>query len=348
MRKWLAICAFSVLATAAHAQSVADFYKGKTIRMVVGIDVGSGYDVNARLLARHIVNHIPGKPAITVQNQPGAGSAIMTAQLYTQGPFDGTVLGAAFAGMPTLPLLAPGKVRFDPTQLIWLGNTNRETHVTYVWHTSPVQSFEEVKTTELIMGAQAPGSSQVDFPLVANALFGLKHKVITGYGSTAKINLAMESGEVQGAIAALTSLRTLSSQWLADKKIKIITQWALRANPELPGVPNALDLAKTDDQRAAMNLVMARLDIGRPFFLPPNVPADRVRGAAQGVRRHHARSRLSRRGEEAQDRRRSHERAGPHKICAASLQDSHRHHRARAQGAGIEVATELTPSRRRR
>ena len=275
-RLLLAICALTALHSSSHAQSVAEFYKGKTIRMVVGIDVGSGYDVNARLLARHLVNHIPGNPTIVVQNQPGAGSANMTAQLTAAGPFDGTVIGAAFAGMPTLPLLAPGKVRFDPAQLLWLGNTNRETHVTYVWHTSPVQSFADVQTKELIMGAQAAGSSQVDFPLVANALFNLKHKVITGYGSTAKINLAMESGEVYGAIAALTSVRTLSSQWLAEKKIKIITQWALRANPDLPGVPNALDLAKNDSDRAALQLVMARLDIGRPFFLPPNVPADRV------------------------------------------------------------------------
>ena len=276
-RLLLALCALTALQTAAPAQSVAEFYKGKTIRMVVGIDVGSGYDVNARLLARHLVNHIPGNPAIVVQNQPGAGSATMTAQLYATGPFDGTVIGAAFAGLPTYPLFTPAAAtRFDLTRLNWLGNTNRETHVTYVWHNAPVQSFEDIRTKELIMGAQAPGSSQVDFPLVANALFGLKHKVITGYGSTAKINLALESGEVQGAIAALTSLRTLSSQWLDEKKIKIITQWALRANPDLPGVPNALDLAKTEEDRAAMQFVMARLDIGRPFFLPPNVPADRI------------------------------------------------------------------------
>ena len=169
----------------AQAQGVADFYKGKTIRMVVGIDVGSGYDVNARLLARHLVNHIPGNPAIVVQNQPGAGSANMTAQVYTNGPFDGTVIGAAFAGMPTLRRCSrpAAASRFDLTKLNWLGNTNRETHVTYVWHKSPVQSFDELRTKELIMGAQAPGSSQVDFPLVANALFNLKHKVITGYGS---------------------------------------------------------------------------------------------------------------------------------------------------------------------
>ena len=157
----LALCAVlgAFAASSAQAQdSVASFYAGKSIRLVVGIDVGSGYDVNARLLARHLANHIPGKPTIVVQNQPGAGSAIMTSQLYTTGPFDGTVIGAAFAGMPTQPLLQPGGgIRFDPVKLLWLGNTNRETHVTYVWHTSPVQSLDELKTKQLIVGAQAPG-----------------------------------------------------------------------------------------------------------------------------------------------------------------------------------------------
>ena len=265
-------------ASNAQAQdNVASFYAGKTVQLVVGIAVGSGYDVNARLLARHLANHIPGKPTIVVQNQPGAGSAIMTSQLYTTGPFDGTVIGAAFGGMPTLPLLSPGNnIRFDPAKLQWIGNTNRETHVTYVWHTAPVQSLEEVKTKQLIIGAQAPGSSQYDFPLVANALFGMKFKVIPGYGSTSKINLALESGEVQGTISAWTTLKTLSSRWLADKKIKVIAQWALRPNAELPGVPNVLDLAKNDADTAALRLVMARLDVGRPFFLPPGVPAERV------------------------------------------------------------------------
>ena len=144
-RLLLAICALTAVHSSAHAQSVAEFYKGKTIRMVVGIDVGSGYDVNARLLAKHIVNHIPGNPSIVVQNQPGAGSANMTAQMYANGPFDGTVIGAAFAGLPTYPLFTPAAAtRFDLTKLNWLGNTNRETHVTYVWHKSPVQSFDEI------------------------------------------------------------------------------------------------------------------------------------------------------------------------------------------------------------
>jgi tripartite-type tricarboxylate transporter receptor subunit TctC len=274
-------CAFLAATTAfsasARADDVAKFYAGKTIQLVVGIAVGSGYDVNARLLARHFANHIPGKPTIVVQNQPGAGSAIMTSQLYNAGPFDGTVIGAAFGGMPTLPLLSPSnKIRFDPVKLQYVGNTNRETHVTYVWHTSPVQSLEEAKSKQLILGAQAPGSSQYDFPLVANALFGTKFKVVPGYGSTSKINLAVESGEVQGTISAWTTLKTLSSKWLSEKQIKVIAQWALRPNPELPGVPNALDLAKKPEDEAALRLVMARLDVGRPFFVPPGVPADRV------------------------------------------------------------------------
>ncbi|HVY56637.1 MAG TPA: tripartite tricarboxylate transporter substrate-binding protein [Xanthobacteraceae bacterium] len=272
----LALCLALVSAVAARADDIADFYKGKTVHLIVGVDVGSGYDVNARVLARHLGAHIPGNPSIVVQNAPGAGSLTMTNSLYVNGPFDGTVIGAAFAGMPTAPLLQPGGVRFDPTKLQWLGNTNRETHVIYVWHTSPVQSLDELKDKELIMGAQAPGSSQFDFPKVANALFGLKFKVVSGYGSTSKINLALERGEVQGTIAAWTSLKTLSAQWLADKKIKVIAQWALRNNPELPHVPNMLDLAKTDADRDALRLVMARLDVGRPFFLPPNVPKDRV------------------------------------------------------------------------
>ena len=269
------ITLFATGATA-PAQDVAAFYAGKTIRLVVGVDVGSGYDANARLLARHMSAHIPGHPAFIVQNQPGAGSATMTSQLYAFGPFDGTTIGAAFAGMPTIPLLQPGGSRFDPTKLIWLGNTNRETHVTYVWHNAPVQSLAAARTTELIMGAQAPGSSQVDFPLIADALLGFKFKIVAGYQSTPKINLALESGEVQGTIAAWTTLKTLSSGWLAERKIKIIAQWALRPNPELPDIPNVLDLAKTEAERDALRLVMARLDIGRPFFLPPNVPADRV------------------------------------------------------------------------
>jgi tripartite-type tricarboxylate transporter receptor subunit TctC len=278
MRKvLLTTCALLVFLAPASAQSVADFYKGKTIRLIVGIAVGSGYDVNSRLLARHLGKHIPGNPTIVVQNQPGAGSVTMTAQLQSQGPFDGTVIGAAFGGMPTIPLLQPGRAKqIAPTKLVYIGNTNRETHVSYVWHTAPVQTLDQLKTRELITGAQGPGSSQYDFPPVARALLGLRFKVVSGYGSTSKINLAIENGEIHAGIAAWTTLKTLKSKWLEEKKAKVLAQWALRPNPELPGVPNIFDLAKSNADRDAFRLVMARLDIGRPFFVPPGVPADRV------------------------------------------------------------------------
>ena len=181
---------------AAQQEDVAAFFKGKTLRLMVGIAVGSGYDINARLLARHMAAHIPGQPTIIVQNQPGAGSLTMTNALYNNGPFDGTVIGASFNGMPTTPLLQPGGARFDPVKLNWLGSTNRETQAMYVWHTAPVQALGEVRTREVVMGAQAPGSTQFDYPVLANNLFGFKFKVVTGYESTPKIHLAMESGEV--------------------------------------------------------------------------------------------------------------------------------------------------------
>jgi tripartite-type tricarboxylate transporter receptor subunit TctC len=261
---------------AAQQEDVAAFFKGKTLRLMVGIGVGSGYDINARLLARHLAAHIPGQPAIIVQNQPGAGSLTMTNALYNTGPFDGTVMGASFNGMPTTPLLQPSGVRFDPVKLSWLGSTNRETQVTYVWHTVPVDRLDELRTKELVVGAQAPGSTQYDYPMLVNHLFGFRLKVVTGYQSTSKINLAMESGEVQGTLANWSTLKALSSNWLAEKKVKLIAQWALKKHPELADVPLVLDLAKTDADRQALMLALARLEYGRPFFLPPNVPATRL------------------------------------------------------------------------
>jgi tripartite-type tricarboxylate transporter receptor subunit TctC len=263
-------------APAGAREDVAAFYKGRTLRLMVGVAVGSGYDINARLLARHMGAHIPGQPTIIVQNQPGAGSLTMTNALYNNGPFDGTVIGASFNGMPTTPLLQPGGARFDPVKLNWLGSTNRETQVMYVWHSAPVHALEAVKTREIVMGAQAPGSTQFDYPVLANSLFGFKFKVVTGYESTPKIHLAMESGEVHGTLANWSTLKAINTNWINENKIRMLAQWALRKHPELDGVSLFLDLAKTDAERAALRLMLARLEYGRPFFLPPNVPAERL------------------------------------------------------------------------
>ena len=267
-----------VLACApAHAQDdAAAFFKGKTLRIVVGTGVGSGYDITARILARHLGAHIPGNPTVIVQNQPGAGGAIMTNSLYAAGPFDGTAIGAPFNGTPTMPLLAPQSARFDAEKLSYIGSTNRETQVMYVWSTVPVQRLDDVKTTELVMGAQAPGSTQYDYPMLLNRLFGYKFKLVTGYESTPKIHLALERGEVQGTIANWSTLKALNANWLAEGKIRLIAQWGLNKLPAIGDVPSILDFVKNDADRAAIKLVVARLEYGRPFFVPPGVPADRV------------------------------------------------------------------------
>src|SRR6201996_2162307 len=266
----------SAAAPAAAQDDVANFYKGKIVRLVGVIGVGSGYDINARLLARYLPKYIPGTPTVIVQNQPGAGSLSMTNQLYAAGPFDGTAVGASFNGLPTTPLLQPVGARFDATKLNWVGSTNRETQAMYVWAATPINSLADLTTKEMIVGAQAPGSTQYDYPKLAEKLFGWKFKVITGYEATPKIHLAMERGEVYGTWANWSTLKAISEQWIKDKKIRILAQWALRKHPELPDVPLILDQAKIEEQKQALNLALARLEFGRPFFMPPNVPVERV------------------------------------------------------------------------
>jgi hypothetical protein len=246
------------------------------VRLIVSVGVGSGYDVNARALARHLGKHIPGNPNIIVQNQTGAGGLTMTNQMYASGPFDGTVIGATFNGIPTAPMLQPNGVRFESGKINWIGSTNRETQTMYVWHTVPIKSLDDLRKTEMLVGAQAPGSTQFDYPMLGKALFDLKFKVVTGYKSTSDINLAMERGEVHGTLANWSTVKTLNLKQYEDKLIRILMVWGAREHPELKGIPLATSLAKTPEHRQALQLALARLEFGRPFFMPPNVPADRV------------------------------------------------------------------------
>ena len=272
------LLAMSATALCASAQGdVEAFYKGRQITMVVGSAAGSGYDINARLLARHLPNHIPGKPSIIVQNQPGAGSVIMANSIYNTAPRDGTVMGAAINGAPTAPLLTPKAARFDPIKLNWIGSTNRDTQVFYVWHTAPIHKLEELVRTEILVGATNPGTTQVDFPKVAAEILGLKFKIVSGYKGSNEIHLAMERGEVQGMGSnGWLALKVLNSDWLRDKKVRVIAVFNEQPDPELKDVPSVFSLAKSEEDKQALRLMVARLEYGRPFFLPPDVPPSRV------------------------------------------------------------------------
>lgn len=266
----------------AAADDIEKFYQGRQIQMFVGSAVGSGYDINARAVARHYGRHIPGSPSVIVQNQPGAGGLIMTNSLANTAPKDGTAIGATINGVPTAHLLQPSAVRFDPTKLNWIGSSNRDLQVLYVWHDAPVHKLEDILTKEVVVGATTRGTSTVDFPLVANKILGLRLKIVSGYSGTSQIHKAMESGEVQGVPAlAWASLRTLNSDWLANKKIKMLAQWNMPPRDELPDVPSVSSLAKSEIDRAALRLLTSRLEAGRPFLAPANVPADRVAALRQ-------------------------------------------------------------------
>ena len=277
MKAALVACVALAGAAPASAQDdVAAFYQGRQLRMIVGSAVGGGYDLFARIVARHIVHHIPGNPSIVVQNQPAAGGVVMANQLYGQGPKDGTVIGVPINGIPTAPLLQSG-TQFDPTKLIWVGSTNREAYVAFVWHTVPVASITELTRKEVVVGATTPGTTMVDFPLLANDVLGFKFKIVRGYQGTPQINLAIERGEVQGMGGlGWASVKAQTPHWISDGKIKVLAQYGFKRYSELADVPTMFELATSEADRQAMTMLFARTEYGRPYFLPPDVPAQRV------------------------------------------------------------------------
>jgi tripartite-type tricarboxylate transporter receptor subunit TctC len=271
--------ALALLATPALAQKddVAAFYAGKRVALQVGSAAGTGYDIIARVIARFMPRHIPGQPTMIVQNVAGAGSIRLATALLNVGPHDGTAFGLAINGLPTAPLLQPAAAKFDPAKFNWIGSTNREIQVTTVWHTAPVQTLEQLKTTELVVGATTPGTATMDFPAIANAVLGLRFRIVPGYEGTAQINIAMERGEVHGnAGIGWVSVKAQSLAWLNEGKIRIPVQFGFERHPDLKDVPTAMSLAITEAQRQALSLVFARQEYGRPFFAPPGVPAARV------------------------------------------------------------------------
>ena len=259
------------------ADDVANFYRGKQIRFLVGSAPGGTYDLLARIVARHMPAHIPGNPSIIVQNQPTAGGLLMVNQLFALGPNDGTAIGVPLNGIPAAPLLQPAAAHFDAAKLIWVGSTHSEPYVAYVWHTAPVQNLADAMSKRLVVGATTPGTTMNDFPQLTNAVLGTKFKIVPGYASTPQMNEALERGEVEGVAGfGWFALNAQVPQWVAQKKINVIAQFGLARSRTLPDVPLMIDLAKSEADRRALAMLFGRTEYGRPYFLPPDVPADRV------------------------------------------------------------------------
>jgi hypothetical protein len=272
--------ALSAAVAAALAMSCAspavadDFYAGKQITFIVGAGVGGGYDLQARVVARHLGKHVPGKPAIVVQNMPARIAAAN--HMFNTAPKDGTTIALIQRGMLLAKLIYPSGTRFEIEKFNWLGSLNSETAVTLAWHTHPHKTAKDLFEQELIVGG-ITGVDPETTPKLYNSLIGTKFKVVTGYNSTAQIALAIERGEVHGiADWSWSSVKAVRPDWLRDKKVTLLMQGALRNEPELGNLPNALDFIKNEADRKVLELHLTQKTAARPLIAPPEVPAERV------------------------------------------------------------------------
>jgi len=269
-------CALAMLLGLAMASAVRadDFFAGKQITFIVGAGVGGGYDMQARVTARHLGKHIPGKPAIVVQNMPARIAAAN--HMFTTAPADGTAIALIQRGMLLAKLIYPVGARFEIERFNWLGSLNSEVAVTVAWHTASHKTAKDLFERELIVG----GITSVDpetTPKLYNALLGTRFKVVTGYSSTAQIALAVERGEVQGiGDWSWSSIKAVRPNWIRDKQVTLLMQGALKNDPELGGLPNALDFIRNDSDRKVLELHFTQKTAARPLVAPPGVPPERI------------------------------------------------------------------------
>jgi tripartite-type tricarboxylate transporter receptor subunit TctC len=278
VRLTFAVVAFAVCAAPPiQAQSAADFYKGKTVNMVVGGSPGGGYDTVARAIARFIGKHIPGTPNIVVRNMPGAGGLQAMDYLYNTAEKDGSVIGLVENTTPLVPLFGGKEVRYDATKFNWLGTPSIETGLVIVWHTVPVNSVEDLKTHVTTMGASGAQSTQAFYTRLLNATLGTKMKTVSGYRGQNDIFLAMERGEIDGYPSVFySSLTSTRPTWLPEKLAKVLLQYGPEPLKEMPSVPYAFDLLSNPDDKLLLRAAAAPQALGRPLVMPPGVPADRL------------------------------------------------------------------------
>lgn len=276
-RYLLAFIIALLLHAPAQAASVEQFYRGRTVTLVIGYSVAGGYDSYGRVLARHLGEHLPGHPTVLPQNMPGAGSLRAANYLYNAAPKDGSTFGIFTRGMAMEPLLGNDAARFDATKFTWIGSIANEISVCTSWFASPIKSWGDVLTKEFTVSGEGSGSDPDIFATVLRNVFGAKIKLVTGYPGTNEMTLAMERGEIDGRCGwSLSSIKAQRPEWLAEKKLNLLVQLNTERSEALPEIPFIMDFATTDRQRQILKLVFSRQVMGRPFAAPPDIPADRA------------------------------------------------------------------------
>ena len=262
---------------AAHAQSAADFYRGKQVNLIVSASTGGGYDTYGRTVARHLGEHIPGKPTVVVQNMPAAGGLGAANHTYNVAAKDGTVITLFQNTVPLEPFFENKQAQFDAAQFGWLGTPTAEVALYMFWHTSKIRTLKDAQTQEYVAGAAGAASTPAFYGRVFNQIFNMKARFIVGYPGQNEILHAMEGGEVEAMASPFwSSLKTSRPTWHKEGKIRFLFQYGGEDHPELKSVPRALDLLQTDADKTLLAVAAAPLALGRPFGAPPGIPADRL------------------------------------------------------------------------
>jgi tripartite-type tricarboxylate transporter receptor subunit TctC len=273
-----------LLASPAHADDVADFYRDKTVTIMVSAGAGGGYDTLARTLARFLTKHLPGNPIIVVRNMAGGGGLAAANALFSGAETDGTYIGLLQSQSPFDPLLGAREARFDATKFNWLGTPSVETGLFVLWNAVPVETLAQARTRDITVGAAGANSTSAFHARLLNDVFDLKLKIKTGYPALTDAFYGFERGELEGYTSVIYSaLQATKSDWLPQRKIKALLQYGPEKRAELAGVPSAREAAKSDEDRMLLDAAFAPLALGRPLVMPPGVPADRLAAMRKGV-----------------------------------------------------------------
>ncbi len=263
-----------LLSASAPAWADEGFYAGKTVTMVVGYGVNNGYDSYARAVGRHIQNHLPGKPTIVVQNMPGAGSLSAISYLYNSSVRDGTVIGMIDQAAPLAQAMGEPGLRADVRKFNWIGRMISNAAILFSWAGAKVQNLPDAFATELIVAT--PGQSSRMVSTLLKNMLGLKLRILTGYPNSAEALLAMERREIDAAFLPWSVLQSERADWLAQKKIRLLSQMGTEPNQGLEAVPLVVDLARNDEERKILELMTRDSAIGRALMSPPGEPVERV------------------------------------------------------------------------
>lgn len=274
-------CVSLAIATPALAQSPAEFYRGKTVQFMVGYPPSGGFDAYTRAAARYMGKHIPGNPNVIVTNMPGASSLQFVRYLQSQAPKDGTQFGIFNRGLMPKSVLDPQETGVDFTKFTWIGSMNSELAVCYIWGAKNITTIEQIKTTKLTLGDTSKNSGGYIYTSILRNMSPETIRLVLGYATTGDIWLATERGEVDGNCTVVTSLQSQRPDWIEQKKINIVVQFGETKHKDLPHVPTIFELIKTDNERKAINFLIASEAIGRPVIAPAGLAADRTTALRQ-------------------------------------------------------------------